>query len=140
MERKDINLYNSCVVGNVHHVLISAFTVFNFINVGCDWYNSDACMMTPNRNFTRGICFTCGYLSYDFIVIVFILNEQTAMAYQMIYHHIVAVSGCLVGMHAGYGQTGIGNLSLMMEMSTIFMNYRSMLNPETFGSALVDLN
>jgi len=62
------------------------------------------------------------------------------MAKQMIFHHILAVSGCFIGVHAGYGQTGIGNLSLMMEMSTIFMNYRSMLHPEQFGNNIVNFN
>ena len=75
MSRKDINLYNSCVVGNVHHILISIITVYNFMTVTCDWYNDDTCMMTQFVSFKRGIFFTIGYLTYDFIVIVFILNE-----------------------------------------------------------------
>jgi hypothetical protein len=75
MSRKDINLYNSCVVGNVHHILISLFTVYNFMMVECDWYNDYTCMWTQYVSFKRAIFFTIGYLTYDFIVIVFILNE-----------------------------------------------------------------
>jgi hypothetical protein len=58
----------------------------------------------------------------------------------MIFHHVLGVSGCLIGDYAGYGLTSIGALSLMMEMSTIFMNYRSMLSPDNVGKTVTNLN
>jgi hypothetical protein len=139
LDKKDMVLYNSCVVGNVHHILITSFTVYNHFNLSCDWYNDDVCMLTPFPNFRRSIMFTTGYLVYDFIVIVFIC-EHTNLTMQMVFHHIIGTTGCWIGMHAGYGQASIGTTSLMMEVSTIFMNYRTMLSAENVGRTITDVN
>lgn len=60
------------MVGNVNHVLICLITIYNFSTVKCDWFNDDACMMSPHRNFRRAIFMNIGYHIYDFIIITFV--------------------------------------------------------------------
>jgi hypothetical protein len=132
LDMKDLTFYNACMVGNIHHILIAGFVVYNYMHLPCDWFKDEACMMTPFDNFRRSIMITCGYLIYDFIVIIFIC-DQSEKIHQQVFHHVLAVSGCMIGMHAGYGQASIGSILLLMEISTIFLNYRFMLSPNNFG-------
>ena len=51
----------------------------------------------------------------------------------MHFHHIVASLSILLGLLSGYGLSGIANMLLMMEFSTVALNYRNLYGKEDFG-------
>ena len=46
----------------------------------------------------------------------------------------------LIGVLAGYGTAGIANLTVLSEMSTIFLNYRSMYTKEQLSDLVPQIN
>ena len=62
------------------------------------------------------------------------------MGLQTLIHHIIGTSGMLIGVLAGYGTAGIANLTVLSEMSTIFLNYRSMYTKEQLSDLVPQIN
>lgn len=52
----------------------------------------------------------------------------------MVLHHIVAVCGIIPGISAGFAMPGISNMCMLTEVSTIFINYRSLYDKKDFGT------
>ena len=52
----------------------------------------------------------------------------------MVWHHISGVVGIILGISAGFAMPGISNLCLLAEISTIFINYRSLYDKKDFGN------
>lgn len=90
------------------------------------WIMQDTCFMTVDKRHVHTALIGAGYLIYDFIILFFYVGADDMLAIQTIGHHFIGTTGLFVGVKAGYGAPGIGNLSLMCELSTFFMNYRSM--------------
>jgi hypothetical protein len=77
---------------------------------------------------------TVGYLTNDFITYVSCVEERGNPMYkQNLGHHIVGVVGLFTAMVTGYSFPGIANLALLCEISTFFLNYRSMYSKEELG-------
>jgi hypothetical protein len=51
----------------------------------------------------------------------------------MLWHHFLGVSGILLGNIGGYGQCGLITLMLLVEVSTVFLNYRAMYTKDEIG-------
>lgn len=77
--------------------------------------------------------FTASYLSYDFVIQKFYVKGEDDISKQMLWHHFFGVSTILLGNIGGYAQTGLIALMLLVEMSTVFLNYRSMYNKDEIG-------
>ena len=54
----------------------------------------------------------------------------------MHFHHIMATISTLTGLLAGYGLAGIANMLLMMEFSTVALNYRNLYEKEEYGDTI----
>lgn len=80
--------------------------------------------------------FTAAYLSYDFIIQKFYVKGQDEVSKQMLWHHIFGVGSILLGNIGGYGQCGLSALLLLVEVSTVFLNYRSMYNKDEIGQSV----
>jgi len=76
---------------------------------------------------------TAGYLSNDFLVQVFYVRDYTGLSCQSICHHFVSLVGIFAGLSAGYALPGITFTLLIIEISTIFINYRSMYDVKDYG-------
>lgn len=51
----------------------------------------------------------------------------------MIYHHIAATLGILSALAVGYCMPGITAVLLLIEISTIFINFRSLYEKHEYG-------
>ena len=56
------------------------------------------------------------------------------------WHHIIGLSGFFCCMYAGYGLPSVGNAALLCEISTLFLNYRSMYSKEELNSTMPMIN
>ena len=77
--------------------------------------------------------FTASYLSYDYVIQKYYVKGQDEVSKQMLWHHIFGVSSILLGNIGGYAQCGIITLLLLVEVSTVFLNYRSMYTKDEIG-------
>jgi len=82
--------------------------------------------MLVDKRFVYVSIICSGYLVYDFLVLFFVLKSRDPTSVQTLIHHIIGVTGLYIGNAAGYGGPGLGNITTMTELSTIFLNYRSM--------------
>lgn len=57
----------------------------------------------------------------------------------MLWHHFFGVSSIVLGNIGGFALCGIIALLLLVEVSTVFLNYRSMYNKNEFGQAVPQL-
>jgi hypothetical protein len=51
----------------------------------------------------------------------------------MLWHHFLGVGSIMLGNVGGFAQCGIINMLLLVEVSTIFLNYRSMYGRDEVG-------
>lgn len=51
----------------------------------------------------------------------------------MAVHHVVGCLSTAISLFAGYALNGIANMLLLMEFSTVAINYRSMYKKEELG-------
>ena len=120
---------------NCHHVLIVPIALYTMRNSECEgsypyMYLSDKqCFYTPDSGCVKANLVTLGYLSYDFILYKFFmppndLNFQTTM------HHVFGVLGLGSGLLLGFGMPCSQNIALLCEISTFFLNYRTMYTKE----------
>jgi hypothetical protein len=63
-------------------------------------------------------------LNYDYLIQTKWINDPSPQNALFEWHHIIGGFGLFVGMTTGYGITGVGLISLIVEISTIFINYR----------------
>ena len=67
---------------------------------------------------------TMGYLTYDFNVIIHLLNPEGQFLTKV--HHIGGIIGIIAAFIGGYGQVFISAQLLITEISTINLSYRNM--------------
>ena len=75
---------------------------------------------------------TTGYLTYDYFIQKYFVKDDSPLGKQMIWHHIVGVNMIVMANIGGYNLPGICNLMLIVEMSTIFINFRSLYDKKDF--------
>lgn len=97
-------------------------------------------MMTTDRRHVMVAAITGGYLIYDGIILFCYVKSFDALGLQTLIHHFIGTSGLFIGVMAGWGTPSIGNMSVMSEISTIFLNYRSMFGKEQMQEVLPQIN
>jgi hypothetical protein len=90
------------------------------------WFFDEKCMMVPDKQFVYVNMFSLGYFFYDAILLVWKLDMSEKFNKQTMMHHLVVISGLTCGTLAGYGYTGACTFIILCELSTIFVNYRSL--------------
>ena len=130
---KDRSFVLSCWTANTHHAIVAIYAFYNLTNPLCDkydgfftWFNDEKCLVTSDKRHVYIAAISGGYFIYDGIVLFCMVQSYDALGLQTLAHHIIASSGLFVGVMAGYGAAGIANLTCLSEISTIFLNYRSM--------------
>ena len=130
--------YLSCWGANTHHVIVATCGFYNFLTPPCDtnehgiwtWFKNDECFMLMDKRYVYTSLITAGYLLYDLNIQFNYVGGKDALAYQVLFHHIIGTTGIIAGLIAGYGATGLGNLTCLAEVSTIILNYRSMYDKD----------
>ena len=78
-------------------------------------------------------CFVMvGYLLFDYLLAKFWIRGNEAIDRQMNFHHVVAAAATLTGVYTGYALSGVANVLLTMEASTVALNYRSLYDKKDF--------
>ena len=132
--------YLSLWTANTHHFII-VFVVLHFLkNSECQgaydfiFLHDPVCVYTADYGCVRAVMITCGYLSYDFIIYKFLIEDRGNPLYkQTLAHHIIGTIGLISAVLTGFSFTGIGNIALLCEISTFFLNYRAMYTKENLG-------
>ena len=131
---KDRAFFLSVWVANVHHIIAFSLAVYNFYFPDCggtgrpfEWFYDEVCFLTVDKRFVFACLFCCGYLTFDYIVQAYIAEVKGDLAALTLFHHIIGGSGLFIGLSCGFGAPGIGNLTLICEISSIFLNYRTLL-------------
>jgi len=70
------------------------------------------------------ILFTAGYLVYDFILYYFLVRASGTLAVQTYVHHILGTGGFYSAIYVKELLPAFGVMSLMLELSTIPLNFR----------------
>ena len=132
--------YLSTWTANVHHLFIFVYSAYQFLaNSSCEgaypliWMKDETCFLTVQKEFVYAGFITMGYLAYDYIIQKYYVADTSPLGQQTLWHHINGCTGLLIGMSSGYGITGVACFSLLVEISTIFLNYRSMYSKERMG-------
>ena len=98
------------------------------------------CFYTQDNNCVIAVLITCGYLSYDFILYRFFMDQKDPMNQQTLAHHIIGTSGLFCGLYTGYGIPAVANVALTCELSTFFLNYRSMYSKDRLNDTVPLIN
>jgi hypothetical protein len=56
------------------------------------------------------------------------------------WHHIIGNTGFFCGLYAGFGMPSVANIALTCEISTFFLNYRSMYSKEQLNDRVPLVN
>ena len=104
------------------------------------WFSSDMCQAQVNEGFAKVLLGTISYLTFDFVVLTFMYENKDKQEMQYWWHHVVTLTAMISSLAAGYGITNIGSISLLCEISTIFLNFRSAFSKEQQNSCLATAN
>lgn len=67
-------------------------------------------------------------------------KDKDGQEMQYWWHHVVTLTAMISSLIAGYGISNIGCITLLCEVSTIFLNFRSAFSKETQNSCLATIN
>lgn len=106
------------MTSNIHHILVAVIVIVCFSTSKCEdsddslsWFKSDVCMLQFERKYMDSCLVTIGYLTYDLIVIKYIIKwKEDALSNQMYFHHYMAIIGALIGLTGGYSLPAVGCL------------------------------
>ena len=94
--------------------------------------------MQVDKNLVKASIISMGYLTYDYICLKFLLNPEGNFLTEM--HHICGCVGMLIGVLAGYANVAISAFTLISELSTVNLNYRSMYKKEEYGECIPQIH
>ena len=89
--------------------------------------------MQVDPKFVEVCCMMIGYMVQDFFLGKLQFNKgeyDEKMECQMDFHHAVTIFLIICCFAVGYTLLGIANLVVLMEFSTIFLNYRNIYPKE----------
>ena len=131
---------------NVHHLIINYFVFQSILYPTCNpsmalaQMRDELCYWTADEIAVRNLMITCGYLTYDFIILLNFYEFKDNFTQQMLKHHFMGASGLFATIYVGYSVAGLGNIALTCEVSTLFLNYRSMYSKEELGKPVPMVN
>ena len=79
---------------------------------------------------------TVGYLTYDYFIQKYWVCDTSDLGKQMVWHHVMGILSIGVGACAGYALPGIICCQLLVEISTVFINFRSFYDKKDFGKMI----
>lgn len=139
-------IYSQMWAGNSHHVTILFFVVYNFMYSECEgsypliFFYDDVCFYNIDRSCVRTTLITCGYLTYDFLLLSIYFTKERPITYQTIGHHIVAMVVLLCAFHTGYSMGTLTTATLVCEFSSVFLNYRSIFIERKIKTTIAFVN
>ena len=71
---------------------------------------------------------------------IYKIEKKSRVHRETLIHHVMSFSGYAGSLISGFGYPGISNASQLCEISSLFLNYRSMFMPNEVGSALYNFN
>jgi hypothetical protein len=127
---------------NTHHVIILPLIAYNLFHMDCKggegdiwyWFTDDLCFMTVDRSFVKLLMIVCGYFTADALILHYLVKDVSALTKLTKIHHFTATTGIMACFVGGYALPGIGNLLLLCEVSTVFINYRMLIPKENMGN------
>ena len=128
------------MVANSHHAIISVLTFINFYYSTCKnseehwaFFSDASCQFTVHPNYVQGGLITAGYLTYDFYIYNFVIIDKNALWLQTQGHHIAGFISTIGAIFTGYHFMACIHLMCCCEVSTIFLNIRSMYDKSQMG-------
>ena len=127
---------------NWNHVLVMIMCYWNYLESqkDCDFFTDDVCFMTMKPRFVAVEMVYIGYITENFIEYKYWIADTDATSKQMLWHHVIVVTGCWLGMYGGFAAPGVSNCACFCEVSAIFLNYRSMWSKEEMNDPIPTLN
>ena len=117
-------------------ILIFAFYVFSTPNCqdpyAFQWFFDDKCFITVDYRFAFASIFTAGFLSYDFRIQRKMSIDEVEADHLLLFHHIFGVIAIINAIIGGYGNAGISCLALLVEVSSLFLNYRILIDKSDY--------
>ena len=132
--------------GNCHHFIICFVAYYFLTHSECDgaydyiFLKEKKCFYTVDSGCIKANFVTIGYLSYDFILYRFFMPTDSALNQQSMWHHVVGILGLGCGMLTGFGVPSAANVALTCELSTFFLNYRTMYSKEELNKPIPLVN
>lgn len=129
------------LVGNTHHFLILAFAFYAFSAPSCadpyplKWFSDDLCFITVDFKFVYASLFTAGFLTYDFRIQKNLNDIEEEADKLLLFHHVFGVVAIINAIIGGYGNAGISCLALLVEVSSLFLNYRILIDRSDYNKA-----
>lgn len=116
-----------------HHTLAVVLSIYSIRNscltedgdesVHWQWVRSDECFAKVSQMQVCIVIMSIGFLIFDFILMKLSLeNQQSKIVRQTFWHHLVAISGILAALVAGFSFPGIACFGLIAETSSLFLS------------------
>ena len=131
----------SRIVAMIHATIASVLgylILFHSCNEpGKTMINDDFCLMNPSKFLTFASVLSAGYLLYDILVCFLLVKDKSALMKQTYLHHCLGLIGVLGSMYAGKWNISISSVSMITEISTIFLNFRTILILQKKGDTVL---
>jgi hypothetical protein len=120
--------YHSRNVSDVHAIIALPLALYSCFGV-CDdhtktVFDSDECLMKPQKLQLYLICISTGYCVYDLVICMYEIGYKFSEGADFIFHHVVGILGALAVMIAGKYTVALSAGNLVSEFSNWAMNLR----------------
>ena len=113
------------------HAFIATYASYYSLYYACEGWqqgktplNTNECFTEPVDIFYKFILNSASYLVYDFLAFYFIVQAKGTLANQTYIHHILSALSLYLTLYTDGPCVTFGALSLLMEASSIFLNFR----------------
>lgn len=104
------------------------------------WLNNKMCSLHVEKQAVRNLLFSYAYFVVDMFVLVFYVRQWDTLSVQTMQHHVIIIVGFGFTFYYGYAQFWYGNIGMLCEISSVFLNYRSMFSKEEMNNTFPMVN
>jgi hypothetical protein len=128
------------LVSNTHHVLMAVASIYTLMTPDCkdpyplQWIYDPVCHHTVDIRQVRNVVVFFGYLAQDLVQMTMWVRDSSKTAKEMMLHHIIGLAATFFVVLSGYMSPGMANIMLLMEISTVPLNYRWLYPKEKYGT------
>lgn len=106
------------------------------------WFGSNIILFKKDRSFLIPIAIAYGFMLYDEVNFRLFFRDfgKEKMDYQSSAHHYMGIIYFTAALVTGYGSVSCTSIGLICEISTIFLNIRSLLtNKKSIGYTIISV-
>jgi hypothetical protein len=134
------------MTANIHHVVVTWAGIYTLFFMPPQTPIMALLISPTKENLTyyplnsQMMMFIIAYMVFDFLVQMFIVKNNTPLGKQYYVHHVVVCFIAILALLMGMAMPKLFQLSMLCELSTLFINLRDIIGKKEWKGFLANVN